>query len=90
MTSSPTWTSAVSTVRLIGTGAAMGGNGVAGACGISVSVDGFALTSPLKLVKVSTSIVDRSWRGGTLADKPTDNGSIFGISCPVNWKNRTK
>ena len=31
----------------------------------------------LKLSKVSTSIVERSRSGGTLADKLTDNGSMF-------------
>ena len=35
------------------------------------------LTSALKLSKVSMSIVDKSWRGGTLADKLTDNGSML-------------
>ena len=51
--------------------------GTAGAAGAGKCTERLVSTSALKLSKVSMSIVDRSWRGGTLADKLTDNGSMF-------------
>ena len=47
------------------------------AAGASECTERLVLTSALKLSKVSMSIVDKSWRGGTLADKLTDNGSML-------------
>ena len=74
MTSSATGAStALSTVLLELTVLAR----VAGVGAAGVSTEKLSSTSALKLSKVSTSIVDRSWRGGTLADKLTDNGSVF-------------
>ena len=49
----------------------------AGAAGAGECTERLVSTSALKLSKVSISIVDRSWRGGTLADKLTDNGSML-------------
>lgn len=49
----------------------------AGAAGAGECTKRLASTSALKHSKVSMSIVDRSWSGGTLADKLTDNGSMF-------------
>lgn len=47
------------------------------AAGAGECTERLVLTSALKLSKVSMSIVDKSWRGGTLADKLTDNGSML-------------
>ena len=49
----------------------------AGAAGAGECTERLVSTSALMLSKVSMSMVDRSWRGGTLADKLTDNGSML-------------
>lgn len=90
MTSSPTLTLTVFTALLASTGngadGVAAGGGVAAECGTGVtSAEGRLSTSSFKLTNVSTSIVLRSWKGGTLGEKLTDNGSRFSAE-PENWK----
>ena len=84
---------AAAEVSSVGAVGAVGGAGAAEA--VEAAGDGKcsekALTSVLKLLMVSMSIVDRSWSGGTLADKLTDNGSMFtGLGNCEKRKSRKK